>query len=169
MYRVSRRPKPGDPGWKEVHPGSQYEHEPGDGRTGQWLPPGSSMVSGQKRYKTFYKTSDFLPPGPSQLWVLIDEHPDSINAGGYANMMVEARAPHGSSTTRPAIITAPAAWPSCRRACGDSQMDRPAHRAAGEILRHAAQRQFPEQQGHDLDVGAHQRSAVIPRTLQDCG
>ena len=58
------------------------------GGPGEWLPPGSSMVSGQKKYKTFYKTSDFLPPGPSQLWVLIDEHPDSINAGGFANMMV---------------------------------------------------------------------------------
>jgi len=59
------------------------------GGPGEWLPPGSSMSGSQKRYKVFYKSSDFIPPGPSQLWVLIDEHPDSINAGGFANMMVE--------------------------------------------------------------------------------
>ena len=28
-------------------------------------------------------------PGPSRLYVLLDEHPDGINAGGFANMMVE--------------------------------------------------------------------------------
>jgi len=59
------------------------------GGPGEWLPPGNSMVSAQKIYKTFYKTSDFADPGPSRLYVLLDEHPDSINAGGYANMMVE--------------------------------------------------------------------------------
>ena len=59
------------------------------GGPGEWLPPGSSMVSKQTRYKTFYKTSDFADPGASQLYVLLDEHPDSINAGGFANMMVE--------------------------------------------------------------------------------
>src|ERR1043166_7319069 len=59
------------------------------GGPGEWLPPGSSMVSGQKRYKTFYKTADFAVPGPASLYVLLDEHPDSINAGGFANMMVE--------------------------------------------------------------------------------
>src|SRR5262245_23210775 len=31
-------------------------------------------------------------PGASRLYVLLDEHPDSINAGGYANMMVESPA-----------------------------------------------------------------------------
>jgi prepilin-type N-terminal cleavage/methylation domain-containing protein/prepilin-type processing-associated H-X9-DG protein len=59
------------------------------GGPGEWLPPGSSMSSGQRRYKTFYKTSDFAAAGASQLYVLLDEHPDSINAGGFANMMVE--------------------------------------------------------------------------------
>lgn len=79
------------------------------GGPGEWLPPGSQMTSQQKRYKTFYKTSDFLPPGPSQLWVLIDEHPDSINAGGYANMMVE-----NPGAAR--IIDYPASYHN--RACG---------------------------------------------------
>ena len=30
-----------------------------------------------------------IDPSPSQLYVLLDEHPDGINAGGFANMMVE--------------------------------------------------------------------------------
>ena len=59
------------------------------GGPGEWLPPGGGMSGGQTLYKTFWKTADFATPGPSQLWVLIDEHPDSINAGGFANMMVE--------------------------------------------------------------------------------
>ena len=60
------------------------------GGPGEWLPPSSSMSSGQRRYKTFYRTSDFAALGASQLYVLLDEHPDSINAGGFANMMVES-------------------------------------------------------------------------------
>ncbi|MBX3734348.1 MAG: type II secretion system protein [Verrucomicrobiae bacterium] len=60
------------------------------GGPGEWLPPGSSMSANQRRYKTYYKTSDFVEPGASDLWVLLDEHPDSINAGGFANMMVES-------------------------------------------------------------------------------
>jgi prepilin-type N-terminal cleavage/methylation domain-containing protein/prepilin-type processing-associated H-X9-DG protein len=59
------------------------------GGPGEWLPPGVGMSIGQTRYKTFWKTSDFAIPGPSQLYVLLDEHPDGINAGGFANMMVE--------------------------------------------------------------------------------
>ena len=59
------------------------------GGPGEWLPPGGGMSPAQKLYKTFLKSSDFAPPGASQLYVLVDEHPDSINAGGYANMMVE--------------------------------------------------------------------------------
>jgi len=59
------------------------------GGPGEWLPPGTGMSGGQTRYKVFWKTSDFDFPGPSQLYVLLDEHPDSINAGGFANMMVE--------------------------------------------------------------------------------
>ena len=59
------------------------------GGPGEWLPPGGSMVANQKRYRTFYKTSDLAAAGPSDLYVLLDEHPDSINAGGFANQMVE--------------------------------------------------------------------------------
>jgi hypothetical protein len=38
---------------------------------GSWL-PGSL-------YRTFGKESDLIDPGPSMTWVLIDEHPGSIN------------------------------------------------------------------------------------------
>jgi prepilin-type N-terminal cleavage/methylation domain-containing protein/prepilin-type processing-associated H-X9-DG protein len=62
------------------------------GGPGEWLPPGTSMTPGQKRYRTFYKSSDLAAVGASQLFVMLDEHPDSINAGGYANMMVESPA-----------------------------------------------------------------------------
>jgi prepilin-type processing-associated H-X9-DG protein len=62
------------------------------GGPGEWLPPGSGMVTAQRSYKTFYKTADLAAVGPSRLYVLLDEHPDSINAGGFANMMVEVPA-----------------------------------------------------------------------------
>lgn len=59
------------------------------GGPGEWLPPGSSMIANQKTYVTYRKTADFAAAGASRLYVLVDEHPDSINAGGFANMMVE--------------------------------------------------------------------------------
>ncbi|HTI71326.1 MAG TPA: type II secretion system protein [Candidatus Limnocylindria bacterium] len=57
------------------------------GGPGGWLPPGTSYIDGQTKYKIYHKTTDYS--GPSLLYVLLDEHPDSINAGGFANMMVE--------------------------------------------------------------------------------
>ena len=59
------------------------------GGPGEWLPEGGSMTSGQRKYKTFYKSADLAAVGASRLWVLLDEHPDSINAGGFANTMAE--------------------------------------------------------------------------------
>jgi prepilin-type N-terminal cleavage/methylation domain-containing protein/prepilin-type processing-associated H-X9-DG protein len=58
------------------------------GGPGGWLQP-PAYNEGQKKYKIFVKSSDLQAPGPSQLYVLLDEHPDSINAGGFANQMVE--------------------------------------------------------------------------------
>jgi prepilin-type N-terminal cleavage/methylation domain-containing protein/prepilin-type processing-associated H-X9-DG protein len=60
---------------------------------GDWLDPagfGANVTS--RRYRTFFKTAEILDPSPSQCYVLLDEHPDSINAGGFANMMVESPA-----------------------------------------------------------------------------
>ena len=59
------------------------------GGPGEWLPPSQSMTGSQKTYVTYRKTADFSAAGASRLYVLVDEHPDSINAGGFANMMVE--------------------------------------------------------------------------------
>ena len=58
------------------------------GGPGGWLQP-PSMNDAQTKYKVYLKSSDFVTPGASQLYVLLDEHPDSINAGGFANQMVE--------------------------------------------------------------------------------
>jgi prepilin-type N-terminal cleavage/methylation domain-containing protein/prepilin-type processing-associated H-X9-DG protein len=51
---------------------------------GSWLPA--------PKYKVFRKMSDVTDPGPSRTYCLLDEHPDGINAGGYANEMVEVPA-----------------------------------------------------------------------------
>jgi prepilin-type N-terminal cleavage/methylation domain-containing protein/prepilin-type processing-associated H-X9-DG protein len=56
---------------------------------GDWLDPagfGANVTS--KRYRVYYKASDIVNPSPAMCWVMADEHPDSINAGGFANMMV---------------------------------------------------------------------------------
>ncbi|MEI6340883.1 MAG: type II secretion system protein [Verrucomicrobiota bacterium] len=58
------------------------------GGPGGWLQPGG-MNDNQKKYKVFLKESDLGTPGPANVYVLLDEHPDSINAGGFANTMVE--------------------------------------------------------------------------------
>jgi prepilin-type processing-associated H-X9-DG protein len=46
---------------------------------GQWLP--------NPPYKVFIKESQLSDPPPSLLWLMIDEHPDSINDGGFAVQM----------------------------------------------------------------------------------
>ncbi|HTL58053.1 MAG TPA: type II secretion system protein [Candidatus Limnocylindrales bacterium] len=57
---------------------------------GDWLDPGGFQANvSSKKYRVYYKTSDIVNPGPSKCFVLLDEHPDGINAGGFANMMVE--------------------------------------------------------------------------------
>jgi prepilin-type N-terminal cleavage/methylation domain-containing protein/prepilin-type processing-associated H-X9-DG protein len=58
---------------------------------GDWLDPAGFGANGTSRkYRTFFKTAEIIDPSPSQCYVLLDEHPDSINAGGFANMMVES-------------------------------------------------------------------------------
>jgi len=61
------------------------------GGPGAWLAP-PSMNENQTKYRVYLKSTDLAVPGPAQLYVLLDEHPDSINAGGFANMMVESPA-----------------------------------------------------------------------------
>ncbi|PYI89686.1 MAG: hypothetical protein DME26_00445 [Verrucomicrobia bacterium] len=58
------------------------------GGPGGWLAP-PTYDEAQKKYRAFYKTSEMVDPPASKLYVMLDEHPDGINAGGFANMMVE--------------------------------------------------------------------------------
>ena len=51
----------------------------GFGSTGSWLPPSTYII--------FQKESDMIQPSPVNLLVLLDEHPDSINDGGWAFQM----------------------------------------------------------------------------------
>jgi hypothetical protein len=54
---------------------------------GDWLDPAGFQVNGTSRkYRVFYKTVDIVAPSPSQCYVMLDEHPDSINAGGFAKV-----------------------------------------------------------------------------------
>jgi prepilin-type N-terminal cleavage/methylation domain-containing protein/prepilin-type processing-associated H-X9-DG protein len=46
---------------------------------GGWLP--------SPQFRVFIKETDLTVPGPSLTWVFIDEHPDSINDGGFAVQM----------------------------------------------------------------------------------
>ncbi len=47
---------------------------------GGWLPT--------PPYRIYAKSTDLTDPGPSMVWVLLDEHPDSINDAAFANQMV---------------------------------------------------------------------------------
>ncbi|MCP5522011.1 MAG: type II secretion system protein [Verrucomicrobiales bacterium] len=58
---------------------------------GDWLDPAGFQANvTSHKYRTYAKTADIVNPGPSMCYVMLDEHPDSINAGGFANMMVES-------------------------------------------------------------------------------
>jgi prepilin-type N-terminal cleavage/methylation domain-containing protein/prepilin-type processing-associated H-X9-DG protein len=46
---------------------------------GAWLPA--------PPFRTYKKATDVVDPGPSQCFVFVDEHPDSINDGGFAVQM----------------------------------------------------------------------------------
>jgi prepilin-type N-terminal cleavage/methylation domain-containing protein/prepilin-type processing-associated H-X9-DG protein len=56
------------------------------GGPGGWLP--GNYDEAQRTWKTYQRTSDLNVGGAANLYVLLDEHPDSINAGGFANMMI---------------------------------------------------------------------------------
>ncbi len=50
-----------------------------DTTRGQWLP--------HPPYRIYMKDGQLNDPGPAMLWVMIDEHPDSINDGGFGVAM----------------------------------------------------------------------------------
>jgi prepilin-type processing-associated H-X9-DG protein len=70
---------------------------------GGWLP--------NSTYRIYAKASDMTTPSPVMVWVLVDEHPDSINDAAFANQMVE---PNQMSSAR--IIDYPASYHN--GACG---------------------------------------------------
>jgi prepilin-type N-terminal cleavage/methylation domain-containing protein/prepilin-type processing-associated H-X9-DG protein len=51
---------------------------------GQWLSGSDIGTVRQTEYATYGKSSSMINPGPSMLWVFVDEHPDSINDGQFA-------------------------------------------------------------------------------------
>lgn len=56
---------------------------------GDWLaPPGFGANTASKKYRCYFKKSQI--DSPAMRFVFLDEHPDAINAGGFANMMVES-------------------------------------------------------------------------------
>ena len=58
---------------------------------GDWLDPAGFAVNGSsKKYRVYYKKAQ-IDNAPMR-FVFVDEHPDGINAGGFANMMVESSA-----------------------------------------------------------------------------
>ena len=44
-------------------------------------------------YRLYFKLSDFVDPGPSRTFILIDEHPDSINNGAFGVMISDPAKP----------------------------------------------------------------------------
>lgn len=55
---------------------------------GDWLDPaGFGANATSKKYRCYFKKAQI--DQPAMRFVFLDEHPDSLNAGGFANMMVE--------------------------------------------------------------------------------
>jgi prepilin-type N-terminal cleavage/methylation domain-containing protein/prepilin-type processing-associated H-X9-DG protein len=75
---------------------------------GSWLP--------YPTYRTYVRGSDITLPPPTRMWVLLDEHPDSINDAAFAVEMVE---PNRMAQAR--IIDFPASYHN--GACGFSFAD----------------------------------------------
>ncbi|MBI4659296.1 MAG: type II secretion system protein [Verrucomicrobia bacterium] len=44
-------------------------------------------------YRLYRKLGDFAVPGPAQIFILVDEHPDSINNGAFGVMMSDGARP----------------------------------------------------------------------------
>jgi prepilin-type processing-associated H-X9-DG protein len=56
-----------------------------DQSRGGWLPASAG-------WRVYLKESQIVDPSPSMLWFLIDEHPDSINDGGFGVEMPTSNA-----------------------------------------------------------------------------
>jgi prepilin-type N-terminal cleavage/methylation domain-containing protein/prepilin-type processing-associated H-X9-DG protein len=58
----------------------------GDGQIGGWL-SGAGSQGGPGTWNVYLKDSSMTRPSPARLWLLIDEHCDSINDGAFAVQM----------------------------------------------------------------------------------
>jgi prepilin-type N-terminal cleavage/methylation domain-containing protein/prepilin-type processing-associated H-X9-DG protein len=58
----------------------------------QWILGSNLGYQRQTTYLTYGKTSDMNRPGPTEIWVFVDEHPNSINDAGLAVEMANAGA-----------------------------------------------------------------------------
>jgi len=56
---------------------------------------------GGPEFRKYLKTSDLVDPGPAMTWVLVDEHPDSINDGFFCVVMTGY--PNPAQTTLPDV------------------------------------------------------------------
>jgi len=56
----------------------------GQAVNGQWLTGSDIGNAAQTTWSTYGRSSDMVNPAPSQLWVFVDEHPDSINDAMFA-------------------------------------------------------------------------------------
>lgn len=55
---------------------------------GHWLSAGNAVAPGGSPFHVYTKDGSITTAlGPSDLWVLVDEHPDSINDAGFAVQM----------------------------------------------------------------------------------
>ena len=68
-------------------PAPNPAHPPGSAVGGGWLV--SSYNDTQQAYRTYGKISDITKPGPSDLWVIMDENPNTINDGSMAVSMAQ--------------------------------------------------------------------------------
>ena len=54
---------------------------------GHWLSTGNASAPGGYPWRVYIKESDLVAPTPSQLWLMLDEHPNSINDAEFAVAM----------------------------------------------------------------------------------
>jgi len=81
---------------------------------GQWVLGHNIGTSRQTKWRTYGKSSAMSNPGPTMLWLFVDEHPNSINDAGFAVEMDKV----GANST---IIDFPASYHN--GACGFSFAD----------------------------------------------
>lgn len=99
-------------------------------------------TTGQTTWRKYAKTSDITHPGPSDLWLTMDEHPGSINDPSMAAMAWDSASGAGSER----IIDYPASYHN--KACGISFTD-----GHAEIKKWLDSRTTPADSGSAITLG----------------